>query len=85
MTTAKTIRINRDKSGYWLTPTVGPGACYVPGEYSLATLQSTRRSIQKALDAYRRSKRPALEKIACLERTIPIVDAAISEYQEEIS
>lgn len=85
MTTAKTIRINRDKSGYWLTPTVGPGACYVPGGYSLATLQSRRRSLQKALDAYRRSERPALEEIAYLQRTITVVNAAISEYQEEIS
>ena len=82
---AKTIRIDQNESGYWLTPTVGPGGCYVPGEYSLATLQSTRRPIQKTPDAYKKSKRPALEKIACLEQAIPIVDAAISEYQEEIS
>ena len=39
----------------------------------------------KALNTYKKSKRPALEKIACLEQAIPIVDAAISEYQEEIS
>ncbi|WP_290599348.1 hypothetical protein [Lawsonella sp.] len=82
---AKTIRIDQNESGYWLTPTVGPGGCYVPGEYSLATLQSTKRSIQKTLNTYKKSKRPALEKIACLEQAIPIVDAAISEYQEEIS
>lgn len=82
---AKTIRIDQNESGYWLTPTVGPGGCYVPGEYSLATLQSTKRSIQKTLNTYKKSKRPALEKIACLEQVIPIVDAAISEYQEEIS
>ena len=82
---AKTIRIDQNESGYCLTPTVGPGGCYVPGEYSLATLQSTKRSIQKTLNTYKKSKRPALEKIACLEQAIPIVDAAISEYQEEIS
>lgn len=81
----KTTRIDQNESGYWLTPTVGPGGCYVPGEYSLATLQSTKRSIQKTLNTYKKSKRPALEKIACLEQAIPIVDAAISEYQEEIS
>jgi len=81
----KTTRIDQNESGHWLTPTVEPGGCYVPGEYSLATLQSTRRSIQKTLNTYKKSKRPALEKIACLERTTPIVDTAISEYQEEIS
>jgi len=81
----KTIRIDQNKSGYWLTPTVGPGGCYAPGEYSLATLQSTKRPIQKTLNTYKKPKRPELEKIACLEQAIPIVDAAISEYQEEIS
>ena len=50
---AKTIRIDQNESGYWLTPTVGPGGCYVPGEYSLATLQSTKRSIQKTLNTYK--------------------------------
>lgn len=81
----KTIRIDQNESGYWLTPTVGPGDCYAPGEHSLATLQSTKRSIQKTLNTYKKPKRPALEKIACLEQATPIVDAAISEYQEEIS
>jgi len=42
----KTIRIDRNESGHWLTPTVGPGGCYAPGEYSLAAwnprLETTR-------------------------------------------
>lgn len=81
----KTTRIDQNESGYWPTPTVGPGDCYAPGEYPLATLQSTRRPIQKTLNTYKKPKRPALEKTACLEQAIPIVDAAIPEYQEEIS